>query len=442
MPELNFNVLARQGPSGVLQGFQQGQELRNQMVRQNQQEQLADLQMQNALREQRMAGEEEAAYKAAGSDMGRLQQELMQRGLGKQSMAVGAQLAKQQTDKMAMLEQQHKLIKSAAAQVFANPENAIQTLTAFGQRTGIDMNDDLAQIQAIVNDPAKIKQWAAGIAIEADKLLPKFQQFDQGGAVITGAVDPLTGQFRQGTAYQKSMAPGEAEKIAISRGQLGVAQARLAFEKANPGMEIKEGPNGEMLAINKRTGAAQPVMMNGAAVTGGGKPLTESQAKAGKFSILMNNAFEAADKLEKSAGLGGRLLAGNSFTNFMAPEVAQQYEQAKRNWVAANLRQESGAVIGADEMAQELKRYFPVAGDGPKQIEQKRQARLDAMAGMEAIAGESGVKTVQKSRKALEDRYPSKQAPVAQTPASKPPAGIDAAIWNVMTPQERALWQK
>ncbi len=29
-----------------------------------------------------------------------------------------------------------------------------------------------------------------------------------------------------------------------------------------------------------------------------------------------------------------------------------------------------------------------------------------------------------------------------QQPASKPPAGIDAALWNVMTPQERALWQK
>jgi hypothetical protein len=33
--------------------------------------------------------------------------------------------------------------------------------------------------------------------------------------------------------------------------------------------------------------------------------------------------------------------------------------------------------------------------------------------------------------------------PTAPAPAARPaPAGVDAAIWNVMTPQERALWQK
>ena len=26
--------------------------------------------------------------------------------------------------------------------------------------------------------------------------------------------------------------------------------------------------------------------------------------------------------------------------------------------------------------------------------------------------------------------------------ASSAPAGVDAAVWNVMTPEERALWQK
>lgn len=231
MPELNFNLLAQQGPQNFMQGYVQGNELRNRMVQQEQQQQLSNLQLQNALREQRMAGEEESAYKAAGNDLTRLQQELMSRGLGKQSMAVGAQLSKQQADKMTMLKQQHDLIKTAASQVFANPEAAIQTLTGFGQRTGIDMSDDIAQIQALGGDPVKIQKWASGIAIEADKLLPKFQQFDLNGAVVTGAVDPLTGQFRQGTAYQKSMTPGEAERLAISRGQLDVSQRRVALDE-------------------------------------------------------------------------------------------------------------------------------------------------------------------------------------------------------------------
>ena len=403
MPELNFNVLARQGPSGVLQGFQQGQELRNQMVRQKQQEQLADLQMQNALREQRMSGEEEAAYKAAGSDMGRLQQELMQRGLGKQSMAVGAQLAKQQTDKMAMLEQQHKLIKSAAAQVFANPENAIQTLTAFGQRTGIDMSDDLAQIQAIVNDPAKIKQWAAGIAIEADKLLPQLNTKDTGGQVQDRTYNPVTGEIKIIGTTAKTPSPGESARLKFE-------QDKWNWQKANPDMEIKEGPDGQMIAVNKRTGAAQPVTLGGTAVVGSGKPLTESQAKAANFSGRMNSAFDVIDKLESNPSVMQKLLAGNSWTNILAPEAAQQYRQAQENWVTANLRKESGAVIGAEEMDREIKKYFPLPGEKPKTIEQKRQARLDAMAGMEAEASESGLKAVRKSRQALGERYQRKPA--------------------------------
>lgn len=369
MPELNFNVLARQGPSGVLQGFQQGQELRNQMVRQKQQEQLADLQMQNALREQRMAGEEEAAYKAAGGDMGRVQQELMQRGLVKQSMAVGAQLAKQQTDKMAMLEQQHKLIKSAAAQVFANPENAIQTLTAFGQRTGIDMSDDLAQIQAIVNDPAKIKQWAAGIAIEADKLLPKFQQFDQGGAVITGAVDPLTGQFRQGTAYQKSTAPGEAERIAISRGQLDLARQkehRVADQGESVEISPKEIQKREA-AYPKATSAVNSFEANSdsfvndlkklrdhpglSSITGVIAGRTPSISKDGRAAqalydkIVAKGGFQALQALREASTTGGAL---GSVSN-------QEGKQLVQSFAAIDQRQDAPDVQAAiDQVIQEV----------------------------------------------------------------------------------------
>ena len=64
MPELNFNALATQGPQGVFQGFMQGQQLQNRLAQQEQQRQLGELQLQNALREQRLAGEEEAAWKA------------------------------------------------------------------------------------------------------------------------------------------------------------------------------------------------------------------------------------------------------------------------------------------------------------------------------------------------------------------------------------------
>lgn len=233
MPELNFNALVPQGPQGVFQGYMQGQQIRNQMAAQEQQRQLADLQLQNALREQRMAGEEEAAYKAAGNDMARLQTELFQRGLGKQGLAVGAQMTKQRADQLKMQKDTIELTKNAAKQVMANPQNAVQILSSFGQRYGIDMNDDLAEIQRLGNNPDAIRQWAAGVTLEADKLLPKFEKFDQGGAVVTGTVNPLTGKFEAGTAFQKSMAPGEAERIGLERQRVGLEGRRVAVLEEN-----------------------------------------------------------------------------------------------------------------------------------------------------------------------------------------------------------------
>lgn len=53
----------------------------------------------------------------------------------------------------------------------------------------------------------------------------------------------------------------------------------------------------------------------------------------------------------------------------------QRYRQAAMNWIRANLRKESGAAIGVDEMEQEYRTYFPVVGDTQEVIDQKRRAR-------------------------------------------------------------------
>lgn len=51
------------------------------------------------------------------------------------------------------------------------------------------------------------------------------------------------------------------------------------------------------------------------------------------------------------------------------------YANAAKNWIRANLRKESGAVIGADEEADEYKTYFPIVGDTPALIRQKSELR-------------------------------------------------------------------
>jgi hypothetical protein len=72
----------------------------------------------------------------------------------------------------------------------------------------------------------------------------------------------------------------------------------------------------------------------------------------------------------------------------------QQVEQARRNFVSAVLRKESGAAIGVDEYKNEERKYFPQAGDTDKVIQQKQEARKLAIEALKAQAGPSGVRQI------------------------------------------------
>ena len=73
----------------------------------------------------------------------------------------------------------------------------------------------------------------------------------------------------------------------------------------------------------------------------------------------------------------------------------QKLDQAKRDFVNAVLRRESGAAINKDEFDNANVQYFPQPGDSPQVIEQKRQNRTNAIASMKASAGERALNEVQ-----------------------------------------------
>lgn len=87
-------------------------------------------------------------------------------------------------------------------------------------------------------------------------------------------------------------------------------------------------------------------------------------------------------------------------TNFVLSPEQQVQRQQQEDWVRAKLRKESGAVIGDQEMAREIRTYFPMAGDSDKVILQKRQSRMQAIEQMKSSAGRS---------------KPTEAAPVAPT---------------------------
>jgi hypothetical protein len=184
--------------------------------------------------------------------------------------------------------------------------------------------------------------------------------------------------------------------------------------------QVVERDDGTFL-VDTRTGQARPVMgQGGQPLVGGGKPLTEAQGNSVAFGARAIEANRIATDLEKQgvrntgairtavggvAGMtpfiGEQLEQGVRSTFNVLPSVAggpsaeqQQTEQARRNFVSAVLRKESGAAIGVDEYKNEERKYFPQAGDTSKVIEQKQKARELAIEALKAQAGPSGVRQI------------------------------------------------
>lgn len=141
--------------------------------------------------------------------------------------------------------------------------------------------------------------------------------------------------------------------------------------------------------------------------------LTETQSNATAFGMRAKESNVLLNQLEKSGTkdtgvvrsavsgtlgmtpfIGEKLEQGatsamNVLPTFLGgPNAAQQAtDQARRNFVTAVLRKESGAVISPSEFAGEAQKYFPQPGDADSVIKQKQNARELAIKALEVQAG-------------------------------------------------------
>lgn len=118
------------------------------------------------------------------------------------------------------------------------------------------------------------------------------------------------------------------------------------------------------------------------------RDLTQGQEKATGFFGRAAQSQIILNDLENQGTLMRNYIAGTvPFGNFLRTSEGQRYDQAKRDFINAILRQESGAVIGESEFANAEKQYFPQPGDTPDVIAQKRQNREAAIAGLKVASG-------------------------------------------------------
>jgi hypothetical protein len=187
--------------------------------------------------------------------------------------------------------------------------------------------------------------------------------------------------------------------------QIDTGTAIELRDPANPTVVLQTIPKSQMPAagqvsedgtylIDTRSGRTTPIMgAGGQPLTGGGKPLTESQGKASAFQSQMVSASNAVNTLESQgfdptsfASQTAVKLAGGA-ANPAIPVAAQQYKQAQDQWSEAYLRFKTGAAATEPEVVRNNRTFFPVFGDKPDQIAQKAAAREQAERDIGIAAG-------------------------------------------------------
>lgn len=291
----------------------------------------------------------------------------------------------------------------------------------------------LAGMQASEGSPAR----AVAMSMMSQLMKPQefgFQTQPDGTILRTdprkGTVEPIY----QGATKPNFGIIGEDAEGKKTYGFIDAAKGKVTpLEAAKPNDErpTVTGPDGKEIVIPKGVDVkkfkADVTSATADAATG---KKTEVQAKSEKFGNKMELAernlkdIESEGQSYKGRALEGAPIIGNTAaTNWAQSENYQKYQQARNNFITALLRDESGAAIGTPEFNRYEKELFPQPGDGQGVIEQKREARMVAIEGMKKAAG------------------PGYKSPAMAAKVGEAPAGVDAKVWGVMTPEERALWK-
>ena len=274
--------------------------------------------------------------------------------------------------------------------------------------------------------------------------------FEPVGPAISKEIDPATvarlkqereisdRSFGQLSANQRAQLANDAARIGISAQELYFntgMQAGRAPTSAPMGQPMGQptgAPNAPVGAPMGQTGYTPfgqtpltPKMQQEIARAAAidqivPKPLNEAQGNATAYGMRMAEANKIITDLEKkgvtntgairsaisgTVGLtpfvGEKLGEGvsammNPLPGFMGGPSSeqQQVDQARRNFITAVLRKESGAAISPAEFSNEEKKYFPQAGDTADVIAQKQAARNLAIQAMTVQAGPQGARQI------------------------------------------------
>lgn len=251
-------------------------------------------------------------------------------------------------------------------------------------------------VARIGNDPQSFAQWKAQASLTADKLQDKLHQdivaAETGRHNLATEGIQIRGQDRQ--SFDNA-----ASRQVQMRGQNMVdsrSRESNAASMSKP-FEVTDESGNKVLVQQDKQGNIKRVE-GFSPRSGADKPLTDAQSKAALFGTRMQNSDQIINDLAGKGtttsvpfsragfGVGSTINAASSGSQ-------QQLDQAKRDFINATLRRESGAVISPSEFDNAEKQYFPQIGDSAAVIKQKANNRAIATRGVQAEVpkGQRGV---------------------------------------------------
>lgn len=270
-------------------------------------------------------------------------------------------------------------------------------------------------VKSIPQTPEEFRNYLPKVALGMTKYTelnkPQFVTRNLGGTTDTIATEGMTGATRvlnsslntqspdNKASNERMAADNAASRQVQMRGQNMVdsrSRESNAASMSKP-FEVTDESGNKVLVQQDKQGNIKRVE-GFSPKSGADKPLTDAQSKAALFGTRMQNSDQIINDLAGKGtttsvpfsragfGVGSTINAASSGSQ-------QQLDQAKRDFINATLRRESGAVISPSEFDNAEKQYFPQIGDSAAVIKQKANNRAIATRGVQAEVpkGQRGV---------------------------------------------------
>jgi hypothetical protein len=241
-----------------------------------------------------------------------------------------------------------------------------------------------------------------------------------------------------------------AQRNRISLGQLNLGQSKFAWEKANPGYELKQDENGGWVGVNKRTLQTTPVTApttapsapsaaEGAVPAGqfkGRNQATASQEGAAyNANRILTSAKQIQSAVNKNAesnapGLSEAVSSAvglEGVSNLLRGPQRQIVAGAQADIIDSLLFLATGAAYNKEQLAQQRASYLPAYTDKPEALAAKQERLLGLITAVKSKSGSRWTKEMDDAVSSLRVNAAVPPPTTAKTPAAG--AGVTVRDW-------------